>query len=94
MSLSSRKENVFLKRRKQLLEKMPPNSIAIIPSHPVSHRNGDNEYFFRQDSSFYFLTGFNERESIAILVKDKPEQFILFNRPKDHDEEVWTGRRA
>ena len=50
----------YAKRRKALMEKMSPNSIAILASAPVTVRNRDVEHPFRQDSDFYYLSGFDE----------------------------------
>lgn len=88
-------QDVFAKRRKKLLEKFGNNQIIIIPAHPVSQRNRDVEYLFHQDGNFYYLTGFNEQESIAVLAPGRKEgEYILFNRPTDPEKETWTGKRA
>ncbi|MBD3184262.1 M24 family metallopeptidase [Candidatus Poribacteria bacterium] len=50
---------------------------------------------YRQDSNFYYLTGFKEPESVCVLAPEHPEhKFILFVRPKDKKQEIWTGKRA
>ena len=50
---------------------------------------------YRQDSNFFYLTGFKEPESICVLAPDHPEhRFVLFVRPRDRDQEIWTGRRT
>jgi Xaa-Pro aminopeptidase len=57
--------------------------------------HNDVEYNFRQDSNFFYLTGFNEPEAVAVLAPNHPEhQFILFVRPKDPEKETWSGRRV
>lgn len=53
----------FAKRRRYLAEQMGENSIAILPSSSVKSRNRDVDYHFRQDSDFYYLSGFNEPDS-------------------------------
>ncbi|HEX3843474.1 MAG TPA: aminopeptidase P N-terminal domain-containing protein, partial [Steroidobacteraceae bacterium] len=45
--------NEFARRRRALLKIMGRDSIAIVPSAPVRHRNNDVEYAYRQDSDFY-----------------------------------------
>lgn len=85
----------FLRRRKELMQKIGPKGIVILPSAPVVHRNGDYEYPYRQQSDFYYLTGFEEPESVAIFIpKRKEGEFVLFNRPKNRTEEIWQGVRA
>jgi Xaa-Pro aminopeptidase len=62
---------------------------------PLSIRNGDSHYAYRQQSDFYYLTGFEEPEAVAILApKRKGGEFILFNRTHNPNEEIWTGPRA
>lgn len=85
----------YQKRRKQLMQKIGPSGILILPSAPMAHRNGDYHFPYRQNSDFYYLTGFEEPESVVILApKRKEGEFILFNRPKNRDEEIWEGIRA
>jgi len=68
---------------------------AVFTSAPVAIRNGDVEHEYRQDTDFYYLTGFEEPNSVAVLVPDHPDsRFVLFVQPKDPEREVWTGWRA
>lgn len=74
---------------------MGRDSIAILPAAPVRHRNNDVEYAYRQDSDFYYLTGFDEPESVAVLVPGRDHaEYILFVRERDPARETWDGRRA
>lgn len=74
---------------------MLPGSVAILPAAPARIRNGDVEYEYRQDSDFYYLTGFEEPDSVCVLTKEEPDvQFSLFVRPRDPEKETWTGIRA
>lgn len=85
----------FATRRKQLLAKMGPHTVAIVAAAPEYIRNGDGDYPYRQDSDFYYLTGFSEPGAIAVLMTNQGEgEFILFNRPRDPAQETWHGRRA
>lgn len=85
----------FSKRRKRLMQMMGKGAIAILPTAPVSIRNRDVEHPYRPDSDFYYLTGFKEPESVAIIIpKRKQAEFILFCRERDPKAEIWTGRRA
>lgn len=85
----------FAARRKKLLASMAKDSIAIIPSAHEYLRNGDAHYQFRQNSDFFYLTGFTEPESVAVFIPDRKEgEFILFNRERDAEREIWDGYRA
>lgn len=68
---------------------------ALFPAAPTAIRNGDVEHEYRQDTDFYYLTGFEEPGAVAVLTPDHPEhKFVLFVQPKDREKEVWTGWRA
>ncbi len=85
----------FKRRRNQLMRMMGKNAIAIIPAAPQRIRNRDVHHPYRQDSDFYYLTGFAEPEAVAILIPGrKAAEYILFCRPRDPKREQWDGRRA
>jgi Xaa-Pro aminopeptidase len=73
---------------------MGPDSVAIIPAAREATRSNDTEYRFRQDSDFYYLTGFNEPEAVAVIAPSREARYTLFVRPRDREKETWTGRRA
>ena len=86
---------VYEKRRRIFSSNLPDNSIVILPGKKLSIRSNDVEYRFRPDSDFYYLTGFEEPNSICIVKKEKKEyEFILFVEPKDREKEIWTGTRS
>ncbi|HEX4447031.1 MAG TPA: aminopeptidase P N-terminal domain-containing protein [Polyangiaceae bacterium] len=70
-----------------------PSSVAVLPSAPVFVRNNDVEHEYRQDSDFFYLTGFDEPESVVVL-DAQDRKATLFVRPRDKDREVWDGPRA
>ncbi len=72
---------------------MMEGGIAILPSAREVPRNRDVAYPFRQDSDFYYLTGFPEPEAVMVLIPEQ-EAFILFCRERDPELEIWHGRRA
>lgn len=85
----------YARRRRQLMKLMGRDCIAIIPAAPVRHRNNDVEYDYRQDSDFYYMTGFDEPESVAVLVPGRSQaEYVLFVRDRDPARETWDGRRA
>ena len=74
----------FARRRKNLMAQMEPNSIAIIPSSREQVRSRDTEYPFRQDSDFYYLSGFSEPDAVLVLLPGRRHgQFIVFFRERD-----------
>ena len=78
----------------EFMRRMDPNSVAIIPSAREATRSNDTQYRFRQDSDFFYLTGFEEPEAIAIVAPAREQKYILFVRPRDPEREIWDGRRA
>ena len=82
-------------RRKQIMGQIGQGNIAILPSAKEILRNGDAVFPFRQNSDFYYLTGFNEPDAILVLIPERAEgEYILFNRIRDRDREIWDGPRA
>lgn len=88
--------NLYLNRRHKLAELMSQNSAALFVSASEQKRNSDVDHRFRQNSNFWYLTGFNEPEAALLIVKTKQEDFksFLFVRPREKEKEIWTGRRA
>jgi Xaa-Pro aminopeptidase len=85
----------FARRRRELMRMIGKGAIAILPAAPVRHRNGDIEYAYRQDSHFYYLSGFPEPDAVAVLVPGRPQaEYLLFVREHDAVRESWDGARA
>jgi Xaa-Pro aminopeptidase len=81
-------------RREEFMRRIK-GGVAVFPAAPMFIRNNDVEHEYRQDTDFYYLTGFEEPGAIAVLAPDNQEhQFVLFVQPKDREREVWTGWRA
>jgi len=73
---------------------MTENAVAILPSAPTLVRNRDVEHGFRQDSDFMYLSGFNEPDSVIVLVPGRKQgEYVLFCRDRDLKKETWNGRR-
>lgn len=84
----------YAQRREQVMTKIGKGT-AIFRSAPTAVMHNDVEYNFRQDSDFFYLTGFNEAEAVAVLAPHHEEhRFILFVQPKDLEKETWTGYRV
>lgn len=87
--------NVFADRREAFMRKMQPDGVAIFPSKPVYLRNLDIEYEYRQESNFYYLSGFEEPESILLLNPSHPKyKYVLFVRKRDQRRETYEGPRS
>ena len=86
----------FNNRRQALLAKMAPASAAVIFSAPETTRSADSDYPYRQNSDFWYLTGFNEPEAVLVLIKsdETHNHSVLFNRVRDLTAEIWFGRRT
>src|SRR3989442_339014 len=68
---------------------------ALLRGAKGARRNGDVNYEFRQSSDFFFLTGFDEPDAVAVVnPAHTKERYVLFVRPRDRDLEIWTGHRA
>lgn len=85
----------FSKRRKTLMRMVGEDGIAILPSAPVRTRSRHVEYRYRQDSDFYYLTGFAEPDSVALLAPGRENgEYIIFCRERNPLREQWDGLRA
>ena len=75
---------------------LPKNSAVVIAGASTQYRNADSSHAFRQDSNFWYLSGFNEAEStIVLLVNEKNHvKSIAFVPEKDELKEIWDGYRA
>ena len=84
----------FRDRRARLMASLSENDVAIVPGASIRYRNRDTEYPFRQDSDFYYLTGFEEPDSILVLAPGaEPGAAVLFCPERDPAREQWTGER-
>ena len=85
----------FKKRRKALMQQIGEGNIALIASASSQTRNRDVEFPFRQDSDFYYLTGFNEADSLAVFIPGREQgEYILFCREFDEKKALWEGAHA
>jgi Xaa-Pro aminopeptidase len=89
-------EETFARRRAAFFDAMSaasPSAVAVMPAAAVFVRNNDVEHDYRQDSDFFYLTGFDEPESVLLLDAEE-RKTTLFVRPRDREREVWDGPRA
>jgi Xaa-Pro aminopeptidase len=84
----------FIERRRRFAEAIG-DGLAIIPAAQETARNSDVSHVFRQNSDFFFLTGFDEPDAVAVVnPAHAKERFVLFVRPRDREMEIWNGHRA
>lgn len=85
----------FARRRKQLMAMAGENAILVLPAAPERIRSRDTHYPYRQDSDFWYLTGFPEPEAVLVLVPGRRHgETLLFCRERDPEREAWDGPRA
>lgn len=82
-----------VERRAEVLKRLD-TGILILFAAPIAYRNNDVAHEYRQDSDFYYLTGFDEPESVLVLAPGREKPFQLFVLPRDPERETWDGERA
>jgi len=66
----------------------------VLPAAPERIRSRDTHYPYRQDSDFWYLTGFPEPQAVLVLVPGRAHgEAILFCRERDPEREGWDGPR-
>ena len=89
------KQKEFARRRKQLMGMTGEGSMILLAAAPARIRNGDADYPFRQNSDFYYLTGFSEPKAVLALIPGHPHgESLIFCRETDPDRETWDGPMA
>ncbi len=87
--------NAYLRRREILRERIGADAVAVVLAAPERPRSRDTLHPYRQDSDFYYLTGFAEPEAAAVFTPGRKDgEYLLFCRPRDPAREIWDGRRA
>ena len=85
----------FARRRRQLMRMLGKGSVALLPAAPAKIRNRDVEYYYRQDSDFFYLSGFAEPDAVLVLAPGRSAgEYLLFCRDRDPERETWDGARA
>lgn len=84
---------IYKSRREALIDKLGLG-VAILKGAPEQVRTNDTEYPYRQDSDFFYLTGYTEPGAACIIDPNNKEYpFTMFVLPQDPKKEVWTGWR-
>lgn len=85
----------YVRRRRQLMKLAGEDAILILPAAAERIRNRDSTYPYRQDSDFWYLSGFNEPEAVLVLIPGRSHgEALLFCRERDAEREAWDGPRA
>ena len=85
----------YQRRRRQLMRMAGDDAILVLPAAPERVRSHDTRYPYRQDSDFWYLSGFPEPEAVLVLVPGRRHgEAILFCRERDPERERWDGTRA
>ncbi|SBO44525.1 aminopeptidase P N-terminal domain-containing protein [Cyanobium sp. NIES-981] len=85
---------IYAERRARFLQQLG-GAAAVIPAATLVTHHADCEYPFRQDSDFWYLTGFDEPDAVALFLPHRDDApFVLFVHPKDPTAEVWNGVRC
>ncbi len=82
---------VYAERRARVAQHLGPQGIALIPTAPERQRNRDNDFPYRHDSYFHYLTGFTEPNAFLVITGDG--RSTLLCAPKDMEREIWDGYR-
>ena len=83
----------FGRRRRRLMDSLSGGAIIMAAGHDAA-RNNDVDHEYRQPSSFWYLTGFDEPDAVAVLRPGSHTPYTLFVRPYDPTFEIWVGYRA
>lgn len=88
----------YEERRKKLMDRLPDNSVVVAMSGRVKSMSGNIFYKFRQETNFWYLTGFQEPDSAVILEKDASSprgyKMTMFVQKRDEHSETWNGPRT
>lgn len=85
----------YAKRRRQLMRIAGEDTILVLAAAPERVRSRDTHYPYRQDSDFWYLTGFAEPEAVLVLVPGRAHgEALLFCRERDPEREGWDGPRV
>jgi Xaa-Pro aminopeptidase len=87
--------DIYRRRRQRVLNRLG-SGLLILPTSPLTYRNGDVFHEFRPDSDFYYLTGFDEPEAVLVASRasSRTHRSVLFVRERDPEREIWDGERA
>jgi Xaa-Pro aminopeptidase len=87
---------LFTNNRKNFVKRIKANSIAIFNSNDEFPKSGDQNFQFKQNADFFYLTGIDQEQSILLLYPDCPNLLykeVLFLRQTSEYIAVWEGHK-
>ena len=87
---------IFTINRENFVSQLKPRSIAIFHSNDEFPRNGDQNYLFKQNPDFFYLSGIDQEQSILVLFPDCPNPLykeVLFLRQTNEMITIWEGHK-
>ncbi|KAJ2820912.1 aminopeptidase [Coemansia erecta] len=91
-------QSEYDQRRRKVVKDLPDGSTLFLFSSPMHFVSPHVFHEFRQDSDFYYLTGWNEPDSVAVIQKSQFAKrgytMTMFIRPKEPEKELWEGPRS
>lgn len=96
MRYSQIPNSLFIENRNNFIEKMKPNTIAVLTSNDVKHTNADDVMGFAQNNDLFYLSGIDQEETILILYPDaykKENKAILFVKETNEHIKIWDGEK-
>src|SRR5690625_4136304 len=81
-------------RRQRVMDSIGNDAVLVLFSNAEKQRSNDTLYPYRQNSDLWYLSGFEEPETVLVLAPGAEHPFVLFVRPRDREKEVWKGYRA
>ena len=92
MGVTVAERRALSRRRRQLMQAAGDGAILILPAAPERVRSRDTFYPYRQDSDFWYLSGFAEPDAVLVLIPGRKHgESILFCRERDPERETWDG---
>jgi Xaa-Pro aminopeptidase len=87
---------LFTNNRKNFVSRLKPCSLAIFHSNDEFPKNGDQNFLFKQNPDFFYLTGIDQEQSILVLFPDCPNPLyreVLFLRQTNDQIAIWEGHK-
>lgn len=86
---------LYARRRARVQRLLGENSILVLPAAPEIVVGRDLDMRYRPDPDLYYLTGYTEPGAVLVLgPASEEEAFTLFVRPRDPEQERWSGLRG
>ena len=87
---------IFTLNRKNFVSRLKSNSIAVFHSNDEFPRNGDQNFLFKQNPDFFYLTGIDQEQCILLLFPDCPNPLykeVRFLRQTNEHIAIWEGHK-